>query len=197
MKEKTSKHSLLISISKIISNFFNPIVSLIIYYIVFNNAETTYDKGFSNLWALLLILALPCIVWIIWNVKKGRYTNMDVSNREQRKSLYVVIVFLCFIYLAFEFVVHQHLDYEILFLWILLILMQISNFFIKSSMHTSLNIFVAFLFLNFDIRWGIFWFILSIIIGITRIILKRHTLAEVISGGNLACLVGVAYYLVN
>lgn len=196
MTDNLTSDSLLIKISKVISNFFNPIVSLIIYYIVLSYTPHASNLNVTDFFPILFILVIPVVVWIIWNVKKGHYTNMDVSNRKQRNSLYIVIVILCAIYLAYEFFRNGNKDSTVFFLLILLILMQISNFFIKSSMHTSLNLFVAFLFLKFSLPWGVFWIILSIIIGITRIILKRHTLAEVISGAVLGSLVGLAYYLV-
>ena len=60
-------------------------------------------------------------------------------------------------------------------------------------MHTGLNIFVAALFYSENHTLGISWFILSLIIGITRIILKRHTPAEVFSGAFLAILVSIPY----
>ncbi|WP_300675737.1 phosphatase PAP2 family protein [Soonwooa sp.] len=196
MTENPANDSLLIKLSKIISNFFNPIVSLFIYYLVVGSVQHFPSKQITDALPLLFIVGIPTIVWIFWNVKKGNYTNMDVSNRQQRNSLYVVIVVLCAIYLAYEYFVNKNLDVRILFLEILLILMQISNFFLKSSMHTALNLYVAFLFLKYDLVWGISWIILSIIVGITRIILKRHTLAEVISGVALGSLIGLIYYFV-
>lgn len=195
MSAQFTENKIAITISKIISNFFNPVVSLFINFVVFN-LHHERDATPSRFWSLLLILILPSVIWIFWNVKKGRYTNMDVSNREQRKSLYIVLVVLFLIYLGFEYIQDRYIDYQILFLLVLIIIMQISNLYIKSSMHTAINIFVAFLFLTFDVRWAIVWFILSAIIGITRIILKRHTLAEVISGAVLGSLVGLAYYFV-
>lgn len=196
MTDNPTSDSLLMTLSKIISNFFNPIVSLVIYYLVLHFSPHAALLDSTGLFPILFILVIPVVFWIIWNVKKGSYTNMDVSNRKQRNSLYIVIVVLCAIYLAYEYFVNDNKDFTIFFLWILLVLMQISNFFIKSSMHTALNLFVAFLFLKFSLPWGIFWIILSIIIGITRIILKRHTLAEVISGAVLGSLIGLTYYFV-
>ena len=71
--------------------------------------------------------------------------------------------------------------------------MQVSNFFIKSSMHTSLNIYVAALFFAIEPIIGMFWFLLSIVIGVTRVILKRHTPKEVFSGAGIAIFVSLIY----
>ena len=77
-----------------------------------------------------------------------------------------------------------------------LILMQISNLFIKSSMHTSLNIFAAALFFSLSPTLGFIWLIIAIIVGITRVILKRHTPKEVIMGAFLGSLVSFFYLYV-
>lgn len=182
-----------ISVSKLISNFFNPIVSLLIFY-GYHSAKNLTVKGALNyITPILLIIIIPVVVWIVMNVKKGNYTNMDVSNRKQRKSLYYFLIAALAIYLGYYYFRFSELDYMMFYLLILLILMHFSNFFIKSSMHTGLNIFVAALFYSENHTLGIAWFILSLIIGITRIILKRHTPAEVFSGAFLAILVSIPY----
>ena len=88
----------LITISNIISNVLNPLFSLLIFLAVYS-----YEKsdGKFNLTSFLLPIALvviPIFGWIYWNVKKGNYTNMDVSNREQRNSLYLFNFFIISIY---------------------------------------------------------------------------------------------------
>ena len=76
---------------------------------------------------------------------------------------------------------------------VLLLVMQISNYFIKSSMHTAFNVFVAALFFAVHSGMGIFWFGIAILVGISRIILKRHTVQEVIAGAAIASFVSFIY----
>jgi membrane-associated phospholipid phosphatase len=84
-----------------------------------------------------------------------------------------------------------------LFILILLLALQISNYFIKSSMHTAFNIFVATLFFNIETYMGIIWLFIAGLVGITRIILKRHTTKEVILGAFIAFLVSFLYLYCN
>lgn len=186
----------LLTISKVISNFFNPFVSLLIYFYYYSSKNYNASETWSKLLPILLILVLPVIIWIIWNVKTGRYTNMDVSNRQQRNSLYIIIVLLSAVYLLYEYYSHGIFDYSILLLSLLLLIMQISNFYIKSSMHTALNIYVAALFFKINPYIGVAWFLLAVLIGITRVILKRHTIAEVLTGGTLAIIISIIYIFV-
>ncbi|GGG63570.1 phosphatase PAP2 family protein [Epilithonimonas arachidiradicis] len=185
----------ILKISKVISNFFNPLVSLVIYFFYYSYRNYTWEEASKKFVPILLLLIIPIAIWIYRNVKKGNYTNMDVSNRKQRHSLYVFIIVATIIFLAVDYFLHREIDWTILMLCILLILMQISNFFIKSSMHTSLNIYVAALFSAINPMIGVFWFLLSVVIGITRVILKRHTPQEVISGAVIAIFVSLVYLI--
>ncbi len=143
------------------------------------------------------MIILPVISWLVWNVKTGRYTNMDVSNRIQRKTLYIFIAVCVVAYLAFHYFKNGSLDFVMLFILILLFAMQISNYFIKSSMHTAFNIFVAALFFSLNTFMGFVWLGIAALVGITRIILKRHTPREVLMGSAIAFMVSFIYLYCN
>lgn len=195
MEEK--KTSFLHYISSIISNFFNPLVSLFIYFIFIGVNNYSLKEAISHFIPILIFTALPIIIWIFWNVKTGRYTNMDVSDRVQRKSLYLFIAACIIIYSIYHYFKHGFLDFVMLFIMILLFALQWSNLYIKSSMHTAFNVFVAALFFAKDMYFGIAWLGIAILVGITRIILKRHTVKEVIMGASIAFLVSFLYLYCN
>jgi len=187
------KNPIILSISKVISNFFNPLVSLVIYFFYYSYQNYSWEEASKKFLPILLLLIIPVALWIYKNVKNGNYTNMDVSNRKQRHSLYIFIIIATFVFLGVDFYLHKEMDWTVFMLCILLILMQVSNFFIKSSMHTSLNIYVSALFFAIEPVIGFCWFLLSIIIGVTRVILKRHTPKEVLSGAGIAIFVSLIY----
>ncbi|WNI37195.1 phosphatase PAP2 family protein [Chryseobacterium sp. SG20098] len=195
MEEKQS--SLLHKISKVISDFFNPLVSLIIFFIYMSIRE--YSLKYSMLYFLpvLLMIIIPVVIWLVWNVKTGRYTNMDVSNRVQRKTLYIFIAVCVIAYLLFNYIRNGYIDFVMLFILVLLFALQISNLFIKSSMHTAFNVFVAALFFSLNWKMGFAWLGIAILVGITRIILKRHTVKEVFMGAGIAFLVSFIYLYCN
>lgn len=196
MPNRLNISPLIIRLSKFISNFFNPLTSLILFLIYKNYRINDLNQAVKEIFPILLLIVIPLITWIYWNVKKGNYSNMDVSNRRQRNSLYIIIDILIAVYLLVYFLMNDRIDFTMFFLLILLILMQISNLFIKSSMHTSLNIFAAALFFSLSPMVGFIWLIIAIIVGITRIILKRHTPKEVIMGAFLGSLVSFFYLYV-
>lgn len=195
MEEKQS--SLLHKISKVISDFFNPLVSLIIFFIYMSIREYTLKDSMMNFIPILAMIIIPVVIWLVWNVKTGRYTNMDVSNRVQRKTLYIFIAVCVIAYLIFHYIRNGAVDFVMLFILILLFALQVSNLFIKSSMHTAFNIFVAALFFNLDWKMGLLWLGIAALVGITRVILKRHTVKEVFMGAGIAFMVSFIYLYCN
>lgn len=193
MQNNVTAHPIVIFLSKFISNFFNPLTSLFLYFAYYSNLHYGLKKSLYEFLPILLILILPISGWIYWNVRKGNYTNMDVSNRKQRNSLYIFIAVAMLVYLVINYMIDGQIDYTMLFLFILLILMQVSNYFIKSSMHTAINVFTAALFFAQNQILGLVWLFIAIIVGITRIILKRHTPKEVLMGAAIASVVSFFY----
>ncbi|SHM48120.1 hypothetical protein SAMN05444267_105017 [Chryseobacterium polytrichastri] len=195
MEEK--QPSFIHTVSKIISDFFNPLVSLIIFFVYMSIQKYSLQDSLSYFLPILLMVIIPVVIWLVWNVKTGRYTNMDVSNRIQRKTLYIFIAACVGIYLSFNYIKNGYIDFVMLFILILLFALQISNFFIKSSMHTAFNVFVAALFFVLSCTMGILWLGIAALVGITRIILKRHTVKEVFMGAGIAFLVSFIYLYCN
>ena len=186
-----------LKISKFISNFFNPMNSLVIYFIIFSIRNFTLIEAANNFLPILLITIIPISSWIIYNVRTKKYTDIDVSDRKQRKSLYFFIEGAMIVYLFFVYLRYERIDIVLLFLLILFVVMQISNYFIKSSMHMAFNLFIAALFFTLSPLFGFVWLGLSIIIGLSRITLKRHSPAEVLSGALLASIVSFIYLYVH
>lgn len=187
------QNSAIINASRLISNFFNPIVSLIIYFIY--SSIYFYEPGssLSRFLPILLLIILPIIIWLLWNVKNGKYTNLDVSNREQRKGFYFFIAGVFFLYLTYDFIRNGTLDLVMLFLFLLLLAMQLSNYFVKSSMHTAFNVFVAALFFYREPVLGFVWLMIAALVGVTRVVLGRHSVKEVWMGASIAALVSFIY----
>ncbi len=193
MPETRVTEGIFFTLSRFISNFFNPINSLFVYFVYFSIMNYHWKQAVSEFLPILLVLIIPLIAWIVWNVRKGNYSNMDVSNRIQRKSLYVAIIVLMLCYIIINYLIDKQIDFTMLFLFMLIFLMNFSNFFIKTSMHTAINVFAAALFFAENTLLGWSWLAIAVVVGISRVILKRHTPAEVFAGFLLAFIVSFAY----
>lgn len=192
---QTKKQSFLIIISNIISNLFNPLFSLLIFFAVYSYQKSEGEINLKSFLLPIILVIIPIFVWIYWNVKKGYYTNMDVSNRKQRNSLYIFNFIIISIYIMTLIYAKQNFRYIIIiiFLLILLMVMFASNFFIKSSLHTSFNIFISALFFTLSPAYGFIWLLLAILVAISRVVLKRHTVKEVIMGTIIALIISFTY----
>lgn len=188
-----SPSAAIIYLSKLISNFFNPLHSLVIYFIIYSLKNSSLEKSFQQFLPILLLTIVPISGFMYWKVRKKQYTDLDVSDRQQRKSLYFFISACISLYLVFFYYKNKEIDFVLFFLLFLLILMQISNYFIKSSMHTALNIFVATLLFVVDPIIGCVWFFIAVLTGLSRIILRRHTYKEVLSGALIAGVTSFIY----
>lgn len=196
-KETMENNGLLQKISKWISAVFNPLVSLTAYFIYHSFKNPDWQQTLDYFWPIFLIVVLPTIGWIYWNVKKGKYSNADVSDRNQRKTLYFFIEAVLLAYLLFFYRKNASIDMVMLCVLLLLVIMQISNYFIKSSMHTAFNVFAAALFFVENRVLGIIWLAIAAIVGLSRIIIKRHTPKEVAMGAFLAIIVSFLYLYMN
>ena len=188
-----SPSATVLKISKLISDVFNPMNSLLFFYLLYSIKNYSWKEALDNFLPVIIIMIIPILLWIIYHVKTNRYSDMDVSDRKQRQSLYFFIAGCMVLYLLYGYVVRQKTDAPVLFLLFLLFAMQISNYFIKSSMHTALNIFVAALLFTISHLYGFIWVIIAVIVGVSRIILKRHSPAEVLSGAAIGSLVSFIY----
>lgn len=187
------KNPLIIKLSTWFSNLMNPLISLVLYFFYLNNfAENNISHPKRLLLALLLVI-LPIAGWIFYNVKVGNYTNMDVSNQKQRRTLYYFIYAVVAFFVAVQYFFYDSVDIEATFLLVLLLMMGFSNYLIKSSMHTAFNLFVAALYFSHNTTLGIIWLCITFVVGITRLILKRHSLSEVLMGAFIGSVVSIAY----
>lgn len=194
---ETNKSSFLYKISEKISNIFNPMVSLLSFFVFNCIKNLSLKQSLHNFLFILIMVIIPVIVWIFWNVKRGKYQDADVSNRKSRMTLYLFIEFSISLYIITKLLIDKEIDSFMLFVMILLCTLHISNFFIKSSMHTAFNILAAAFFFAQSSAWGVAWLGIAICVGITRIILKRHTISEVISGTLIASMVSFIYLYIN
>lgn len=148
--------------------------------------------------AALLIggIILPLAIKMFLNARRGIYTNFDVSNQGQRQTWYVSALLL----LLFATIVllatgqPRTLCLSVLFSLLLLLVSQLVNYYIKSSLHVSLNLFLSFLLLPVIPWMGAAFIAFTLLIAWSRIILQRHTVPEVIAGSVIGSLVGLAAF---
>ncbi|NWJ51908.1 MAG: hypothetical protein HXX14_13695 [Bacteroidetes bacterium] len=182
---------------KRIANFISitghPLLTIPIFIIIvmFGSEITTKSSLISFL--IIGCVFVPIILWMYIKSKNGTYTNFDVSNQTQRRSLFWFAVPLLLIVTVILFVTHQskNLCISVLFALILLIVSQITNLFVKSSLHVSLNIYLSALVFTQNYKIGIVVLLYTGLISWSRVKLDRHTKKEVLVGSFIGILISI------
>ena len=145
-------------------------------------------KGFTeaSLVSALIIggIFIPATIWMYTMSKNGSYTNFDVSDRKQRKSLFLFVIPLLVVVTIILFATNQskNLCISVLLALILTVVSQFVNFYVKSSLHVSLNIYLAALVFTVNVEIGIFVLLFTALLSWSRVKLGRHTIKEVLFG---------------
>ncbi|MEO8516892.1 MAG: hypothetical protein ABI426_09110 [Flavobacterium sp.] len=186
-------------IASYISIIGHPLLTIPVFSIIIFFTYEEFQKALIHSGLILVGFFLPLSIKMYVNSKNGTYTNFDVSNRTQRQSWYIFAILLLFAFTVFLFVTDQPrvLRLSVLFSLLLLLTSQIMNYFIKSSLHVSFNIFLSFLILPINLYIGLFFLAFTIVIAWSRLTLKRHTLKEIIAGTIVGLTIGLSafYYI--
>ena len=187
-----------ISVARLISLIFNPIVVLAVlpYVVVLkatgNAVQAYYWTGYTLLF--LLIMA----IFVLYGVKRKMFTDIDISKREQRPIVFFISILIGLVYLCGLYFFHApHMLFVITF-GILggITVAGVINTFIKASIHTAT---ISALLFSVAVVYGGYFILLLLLIPLVawaRIKEKRHTLSEAVVGGMLGILLSLIVYIV-
>lgn len=175
-----------------ISVFGNPLLTIPLYAVI--ALFMTEKPATAWLVSLLLLggIVAPLLIKSYRGVKKGAYTNYDISDREQRQSWYLLPTLLLTVVTTIMYATDQSriLRLAMLFALLLFIAAQLANLYIKVSLHVGFNAYLGFLIFPLSNKLGMGVLIFTLLLAWSRIVLKRHTWAEVISGAILGAAAG-------
>lgn len=140
---------------------------------------------------------LPIIVLIIRQMRRGAWTNFDVSVRRDRPLLFVVSLVLTAALAAVEHFlgVSPGIVQGTIASSLLIALAALINVRLKLSLHCAFTAFFATSFMTLDRTAATFLLLALPILGWSRVTLRRHSLGEVVAGSVLGGIVGVALAL--
>jgi len=171
-------------IAQFISAIASPLVIAIPFcYVII--LKTTGSSTLALTWSIVSLVFVSIVgAFVYYGVKKGFFTNLDVSDRRQRPKLFLFTGAVCFLYLLIVIFFNGP---KIIFvglatLFFGIILAEIINTKVKASMH--LAIFVGFATAMGILYGGPSWilFLFTPIVAWSRLVLKRHTPREVVVG---------------
>ena len=184
-------------IANIISTVGHPFLTIPVFVIFVLFRYNDFQSALKTSAIIIGGIFIPLGIKTYMGTKKGKYTNMDISNQIQRQRWYVTAVVLLLIVTILLFVTEQSraIRFNVIYSFLLLLTAQLLNFYVKSSMHVAFNVFLFFLIIPINYIFALAFGIFVIFIGWSRLELKRHTVKEVIFGTMIGLFFGIFSYL--
>jgi membrane-associated phospholipid phosphatase len=179
-----------------ISRIGHPLVTIPVFVII---VMFTYENFENAVFVSSLIIGcifLPLTLWLYLKYKNGSHTNFDVSDQKQRKSLFPFILPLLMIVTIVLYKTGQskQVCLAVFFGLVITFVSQLVNFYVKSSLHVSLTIYLSFLIMPLNDVAGILLLVFAVLIGWSRVLLGRHSLKEVVYGGGVGLVVSLVMF---
>ncbi|MFD2033499.1 hypothetical protein ACFSKL_01795 [Belliella marina] len=171
-------------IAKIISIIGHPLMigTLYVIFISFHDLERQTAIIISA--TILSLVTIPIILHNFMKMKKGKYSNFDVSNQEERRSFYPFSILLFCVCLILFYILNfpEVVIVTTLSFLAMLVSMGLINLKIKASLHLAIAMFIAIKLFEISIAVGIIFLIFGFLIAWSRKTLGRHSYLELAIG---------------
>jgi len=139
---------------------------------------------------LLLFIDALLPGWFYWHLhQKKEISDWDITDRHQRMPLYVFTTIAHLGGLGLAYAVGQMVLFEtLLVFWMLAVMFTIVTHFWKISVHVGMNAALAtYLVVTFGSGW-LWMYVIVVVVGWSRVLLKKHLVAQALVGGLLGTL---------
>lgn len=181
-----------------VSTLGHPFLTLPVFIIFLLFSTEPVAK--AGLLTLLIIggIFIPVGLRTLLGVRKGKYTNLDVSDQAQRQQWFIVITLLLLIVTAIVWITDQNrtLRLGMICAFSLLLVSQLVNTRVKASMHLAFHTFLGLLILHMNAVAGAIFLLFAPLLAWSRLYLKRHVLEEVLVGVVLGGLFGLIFWII-
>jgi len=176
-----------------ISIIGHPLVTISVFVLIYGYLFYDIKTTISAFLLIVLVVILPITINNYWQSKNGVITNFDVSDRKQRASLYPYLLLLMAIItgVMYFFDYPKSITEGVGYFFLMLLLMSLVNFKLKASLHAASSFFICMLILKVSWPAGIVAVLFSFMVAWSRLVLKRHTLSEIIAGSASGILFGL------
>src|SRR5581483_2016699 len=154
----------------------------------------TQQGGLTLLLTIFLAVIAPMAMLLFLGVRLGRWSDADVSAREERKRLYPVAIPLSAAGTIAMWLANapRYILRGGVVMLALLIVAAVTNLRFKLSLHTMFASYCTTILFRVNVFCGIVAFMLTALVFWSRLFLARHTLPETIVGGVMGTLGGIA-----
>lgn len=179
--------------AKVVTAIIHPVTLMVpaVFIIVYKNGES---PSTAFVWTFIALLFSAIVGgFVLHGVKRGFFKDLDVSVRKQRIILYPFVIGVVFLFMILVLLAHgpKVLEYSSIIFMIALIILDFINRKIKASVHVAAisALVVGFIFIYGG--WAILSLLLIPLVGWARVVLKRHTVKEVVVGAGCGIILSI------
>ncbi len=179
--------------AQIISVIGHPFVLLPLTAVIAALQNASPWRAFTIGTITVLATVFPLLFIIRQRVKAGKWSDHDVSEHSQRNNFYTIAIIIvalsCVLFLFLDF--PRSLLLGMIISLVLLVAAMIINLRSKISLHLIFASYCAVSLIAVGFWVGACFILLAIAVAFSRVILRRHTTAQVVSGALLGAAAGV------
>lgn len=172
------------SFAVLISRLFEPLlISIVLLSMVFYRAQVpTPTLVYQSLVILVFMVIIP-VGLLLRALKKKTISNWDISNRKERVGALAVFlgIFVIGTGLLSLFSVSSITQFFLYLFVVLLMFFLITTFYKMSGHLTVFSLFITYLY-HVVGGYSVLLFLLLPLLAWSRVVLKRHTVSQVITG---------------
>lgn len=180
-------------IARIFSVVGHPLVLGTFYVIVMAMDNLPSDTAILLSILVLGLVTLPIVAHNLRKLRKGTYSNFDVSDQRKRKGFYHFAIFLFLILLSVLYSLDfpKLVFYNTSIFFVMLLVMALINYKVKASLHASVAFFAGIGCWSISSNISMLGLVLAMAITWSRLELKRHTRTELILGALTGLIFGM------
>ena len=155
--------------------------------------QLTARAAFPLIGAMFLAVIAPMGVLLFMGVRSGRWSNADVSVREERKRFYPVAIPISAVGTWVMWLIDSpgYILRGGIVTVLLLVVAAVINLRFKISLHMLFAAYCTVILFKVNVSCGIVALILASLVFWSRLVLLRHTVSEMIAGLALGATGGV------
>lgn len=156
---------------------------IVLVYVVFSQAQVTREQLIPLASMSLFFHILIPFIYLMWAMKTGRVSDLDITKREQRYGILTVMILSYIASLFVTYSIGNVIVFHVLAIIVAyLAIVYVITFYWKISLHMGVNV-LSVILINFFYDWKLSFLFLALpLIFWSRYTLKKHTPAQLLLG---------------
>ncbi len=185
-------------IARIVSLVLHPFLVSILGIILILYLDTGSFLA-ALMWAGLcaLFVVAPALIYLRQKLKQKKFTDADVSIREQRHSFYIfgaTCMLVCFGVLLLLDAPRVMIALFVAALVTVIVAAIATRFWSKVSIHAGVVVGIAAAAAFYSIELAVILAVASMVVSWSRLVLKRHTAGQAVAGWAIAIICTIAVF---